>query len=480
MKKSTLLIIAALIGLLVTAFYTGVRNYQSTYVVVGGVAYDNSVTQMDLSGAENPDVDSICALIHLEKLDLRETGLSIAQYEQLRKALPTCEIAWQVPFQGQYLEPDTKQLSISSLNQEDLECLKYFSKLESIRAVECEDLDMIMALRELYPHVKITYRVALDGRKLPSSTKYVQVKDPDIRELQERLKYLPEMKTVFLTGKLPDNDRVFELVNAYPEISFRWNVKLLDMKFPNTSREIDISWNQLDGVEEVEAVLKYFPDLEKVIMCRCDLSNEVMDAFRKSQEKVKIVWSVKVRFFWVRTDATYLMPYQYGCRKLSNKDVDSLKYLTDLVCIDFGHMNITDLSFLYSMPDVKYLIVADCGVRDITPIGSLKKLEYLEIFFNSITDISPLAGCTELRDLNMCHNWVTDITPLLELEHLEHLWIKNNPLSWDQYEQLQEAFPDARIKFYSKNSSSTGDGWRQIPRYYEQRDYLGMWYTREY
>jgi Leucine-rich repeat (LRR) protein len=73
-----------------------------------------------------------------------------------------------------------------------------------------------------------------------------------------------------------------------------------------------------------------------------------------------------------------------------------LKYLKNLKYLDVGHNAIDDLSFLYDLPELRILIVADNYVTDyitdLTPIASLKHLQYLEVFTNNITDLSPLSG----------------------------------------------------------------------------------------
>ena len=479
MKKKGLLILLAVLVVVGAGVFGGIRYFQNTYVIVDDTVYANDVAELDLSGRAKPDVEILSSLNGLKKLDLRDTGLTVAEYERLRKALPECEILWQVPFQGEYLETDTRELTIASLNQGELESLAYLPQLETIHAEECADLDMLMTLRERYPDVQVSYRVPIGGRNVASSTTILMVNDPNVEELSRMLGYLPQLERLTLNGDISDRDGVLALIEAMPGIEILWNVNIQGRSFLNTSREIDLSGTQLESVAPVEEALKYFPDLEKVIMCNCGLSSEVLDAFWKRNPEVRIVWSVKIRFFEVRTDVTTFMPYQYGCAHLSNDDVDSLKYLVDLVCIDIGHLGLTDLSFLEYTPNVEYLIIADAGVRDISPLAHLKKLKYLEMFLNDVTDISALAECTQLRDLNMCYNYVKDITPLLELEHLEHIWIKGNYVSWESWQLLEETFPEATIVIYSHNISSTGDGWRKIPGYYEQRDLLGMWYTLE-
>lgn len=479
MKKKIAVILLLAVFALIAAIYGGSRYYQENYRVMNDRTYSNDVTELDMSGVENPDIDQLCQLSKLERLNLLYTQITVADYEELRKALPDCRIMWQVPFQGEYLELNTKELTVTSLTAEGVDNLQYLPKLKTVYAEQCPDLDQIMYLREKYPHIRVDYRVPVGGRQLSCSTVNLMVADPDVEELTRMLKYLPELETVTFTGTIKDRDAILQLENTYPDIMFLWNIQIAGRKFLNTTREVDLSGVQIEDLEEVAAAYPYFDNLEKVILCDCGKTSEELDAFWKKYPEVRVVWSVRVQFFKVRTDVTTLMPYKYGCGKLSNSNAESLKYLVDLVCVDFGHMGMTDLSFLEYTPNIEYLIVADSRVQDITPIGHLKKLKYLEIFLNQISDISALAGCTELRDLNMCYNLVRDFTPLQELEHLENIWVKGNYMTRDTRQMLEEAFPDAKIVYDNGKITSTDAGWRKLPRYYEQRDLLGMWYMRD-
>lgn len=169
----------------------------------------------------------------------------------------------------------------------------------------------------------------------------------------------------------------------------------------------------------------------------------------------------------VRTDATAfstLHGYHYqahGCEELS-----ILKYCRNLYALDIGHNYLTDLSFLYEMPQLRVLIVAAAGgaLKDITPIGSLKHLEYLEVFVNSIRDISCLKDMPYLMDLNLQSNLIEDLSPVKELKSLKRLWINKysrrikDAVPASTIAELQEALPDCYI---DGESSSTDGGWRE-------------------
>ena len=170
--------------------------------------------------------------------------------------------------------------------------------------------------------------------------------------------------------------------------------------------ELDLSGIPMNSVDTLEAGLKYFNNLQKVVMCDTGLPSEEIDALWKRHPETRFVWNVQIGRFWIRTDATTLMPFQYGYNgtkgiRLYDKDCTEMKYLVDMVCMDFGHMGIQDVSFLAYMPNLEYLIIADAPVPDISAMANLKKLKYLEAFLCHILDISPLLGCTSLEDLNL-------------------------------------------------------------------------------
>ena len=255
------------------------------------------------------------------------------------------------------------------------------------------------------------------------------------------------------------NDNGKEVFSAdseaeYLEIPFKkeiknWSVFLAFLgKFPNL-KKVDMYDVPKMYYKRVHEIHKKFPDVE----------------FGMTMLIGSPSYECKVHS--VRTDATAfstLHGYHYqahGCEELS-----ILKYCKNLYALDIGHNYLTDLSFLYEMPQLRVLIVAAAGgsLKDITPIGSLKHLEYLEIFVNSIRDISCLKDMPYLMDLNMQSNLIEDISPVKELKSLRRLWInqytRKNKKDVDAatIADLQAALPDCYI---DGHSSSTDGGWRE-------------------
>ena len=528
-------------GIAAALLLAGTIWFSGNYAIVNGRAYPLEATTLNLADSDLQRPETIARLSHLELADLRNTGLTPENYEMLREALPGCEILWLVPFQGEYLDPDTTRLTLTSITEEEMYLLRYFPSLEAIDMTACTDVDAILKLREMYPEVDIQWMVPFQGSRLdcttevltvdtlaeedfaaigyfthlkavnasgctdldavmrlaeqypdcriqwqvpigeenyPQDTTALELSDPDMEELMTQLAYLPQLKAVTLTGSLPGNDAIYELKQAYPHVEFLWDFTLCGVTVNSGATEIDLSNIQMESVEEVENSLKYFNRLERVIMCKCGISNEDMDALWKRNPEVRFVWSVLVGSSWVRTDTTDFMPWKLGYTRngkgpMGDKDAKNLKYLVDVVVMDLGHNSIHDLSFLYYMPNMEYFMMCECYASDITPIGSLKKLKYLELFENSVTDLSPLAECTALEDVNLCYNPFKDITPLLGL-NLKNIWISGWMLPKDQLELLHEAFPNATI--VDDSPRSTAKGWRDLPNYFAQRDLLGLWY----
>ncbi len=479
MKKKVTVILLVLLAIAAAAV-GGYFYFENTYLVMDGNIYRRDITELDLTERNLAELEKVTELQNLKTLDLRGSSLTHEQYDRLRAELPECEILWTIPFQGKYYAQEDSYLAISSISPEEMELLDYFENLTSIDATACTDLDSVMALQSAYPDVEVYYRVPLAGENYPKATSTLTLADADAGELMEALAYLPNVQDVTFTGTAPANEAIYELKQAYPEITFHWEFEVLGLAVNSDMTEIDLSGIKMDSVEALEESLKYFNCLERVVMCDTGLKSEEIDAMWKRHPETRFVWNVKVGRFWIRTDATTLMPFQYGYDgtkniRLKDHDCTEMKYLVDMVCIDFGHMGITHCDFLAYMPHLKYLILSDTQVSDLTPMENLKELLFLEAFLCNIRDITPLLGCTALEDVNLANNPIQDITVLGQMESLNNIYISGVNWPEEQKEALNAAKPDARIVYWM-NWGSTGRGWRYLKNYYDHRDVLGMFY----
>ncbi len=473
MKKKLLIVFVLLIQLaaaVVLLRHFGLLPGGDT-ITIDGTPYPRNSTYLDLSGGPVDELEKLPQFHQLTQLNLRDTGLTAAQYDTLKAAMPDCQIQWSPFFQGSYYPEDTTRLVIRELSDEDILTLDYFPNLRHISAALCRDYPQLAALRQRRPECDIFYQVLLDGELRDHDTRIVTLSDADIRQLRDALPYLPQIEHLFFTGKLPAMEDLSGLAADYPAIELQWQVELGGVIANWDVTEWDISNVPVDDVAQVEALLDYFPKLERVIMCDCGVPNEEMDALNRRYDDIRFIWSVNIGpRLRLRTDTTALIPVKWDVW-VRDEACKNLKYLTDMVCLDLGHQKITNCDFVAYMPKLKYLLLADTKISDISPIANHEELIYLELFMTNVTDYTPLLTLTNLEDLNLCYTYGSMDT-IAQMTWLKHLWW--SPDRGVKGDYLAPYLPNTVIN--TTTPSSTGEGWRELQNYYDMRDMLGMWY----
>ncbi len=300
--------------------------------------------------------------------------------------------------------------------------------------------------------------------------------DSKINALAKDLQNHPEVTQVNLTGVNISTKNKGTLVEKCPGVTFLWQVKLGDMVYDNTDTAIDLDTPYGEQkLSAIAATLKALPNIRRVDMYKYRPSlNGMRDYLLVPFPDVEFGWTYdwlvcSGRRIKLRSDATAFstLKGRQDPRYTATQIWDVLKWFPDIVAIDVGHNNVSDLSFLANFPGLKRLICIDSKkpVTDISVLKDLKELEYIELFMQDITDISALADHTRLLDLNLCHNDVTDLSPLYSCTSLERLWISYNPrLTDEEVAKLQAVLPNCKIE--TVEYQSTGAGWREHPRYF--------------
>ena len=254
-------------------------------------------------------------------------------------------------------------------------------------------------------------------------------------------------------------------------------------EFSSADTEIDLSNIKIkDGGAELLELLDALPHLEKVIMCDCGLSDQQMDDLNRAYEDIRFVWMLHFSAYDIRTDTNFFMANTDPGAGLSNQDLQLLRYCPDIEIVDLGHKQVSDISFVTSLPHLRYLLLADSDVADITPVAELKELEYLELFLTNVTDLSPLLGCPRLVDLNLCYIPTSAAQSayevIMQMPWLERLFYVNSGLTQEQQNDIRDLLSDDASVIFTDDTStaSTGLGWRFHERYYEMRDIIGMMY----
>ncbi len=241
------------------------------------------------------------------------------------------------------------------------------------------------------------------------------------------------------------------------------------LSFDRDTTKIDMGDEVITDFQGFIAFLQEFPHLKKVDMFATQVTADRVAQLEEALPGVEFGWKLQLMKYKtrhiVRTDATAFSTLHGICPNHASKEFELLKYCTGMLALDLGHNNLTDLSFLLSMPHLRVLILGENQkLKNIELLAELKDLEYLELFTCGIKDITPLTELPNLIDLNLANNSVQDWRPLKEMKQLKRLWISDmgvHALSKAERQELEEALPDTVIMY---TGQPTDNGWRTDPK----------------
>lgn len=408
---------------------------------------------------------------------------------RLRKAYPNVTVSSRVTLDGTEYPADTDTVELRTASPENLELLPFLTELRTVIADGGDAPQDFSELSRYCEEEGLNFRLHIGEELVDANVQELTVEgiaDADLSLLGS----LPNLKKLHMVDPAADPAALTALSAAYPDMNISWEVHIGDSVFQSTDTEVDLSQTVVTDIAEVEKQMAYLPNAEKVIfglcgrdnpdwgnskakVAACDIENEDMAAYRdRVRDKYKVVWTVRLGpSIALRTDKDNFMPNHFGVGRLFDDYAHNLRYCEDMVCLDVGHMTLTDISFVEFMPKLKYLILAWTEVQYIEPIRSCKNLIWLELDNSCIRDYSPLVDCTALQDLNIGKTFC-DITPITKMTWLKNLYMIfcDGGKAW----QCTQALPDTHV--VANGDATVGGGWRRLPNYYDMRDCLGMYY----
>lgn len=528
-KKKVLMLL--IFVLLLASIVAGVLWHMQHYVMVGLELYPQNI----------------------RTLDFREEAISLNKYQKLSEKLPDCEIFWNVPFQNTAYPEDVTEITVTSLAEKDLPVLEYLPELKQVRAEQCRDYAVLAQLQQTYPHLQVDYAIVFsDGSGYDPDTTEITIGSVTQEDIQ-LLQYLPALKRVTVKGEgdlgnlealrgtahnmglefgirvgeqvILDTEQAVELPGLkdehlpllellpsmqslhiqnpnttasglvalqqlHPDVKITWEVEIAGQFYGNDTAEVDLSSVSVKDLEEVERQMAYLPEAETLILGLCgmdnpawgnskstlavsEIENEAVAAFRdRVRDRYKVVWTVRVGpNIALRTDADNFMPGHFAVGRLFNDHAYNLRYCEDMITLDLGHMTLSDVSFLEFMPKLRHLILAWTEVQHIDAIRNCKELVFLELDNSCIRDYSPLVDCTALQDLNIGKTYA-DIEPILEMTWLDNLYMIfcSTRSAYTATQTLTET------NVVTSGSATVASGWRHVQNYFDMRDNLNMPY----
>lgn len=435
------------------------------------------------------DREEVAAVKYFENLKTIDAGKCPDHYAlaELETAYPDVEVIWNVHLGGKVWDRETEEVDLRGLEagyEEVMDTLGYFIPGREIRLDEGLTEEEREKIAAAFPDHRFSWGVELLGKTYSSGSKKLTFagEKVDPAALIAAADQFARVEELDLQGCGLTVMELAALQDAYPNAKIRAEITLCGLELTTDEEEIDLSGIKMDSTEEIEAAVKLMPNLKKVIMSDCGFSDEEMDALNKRHEDVLFVWTVHFSVYSLRTDAVGFCASDvpelgYIAPKLTNKELEPLKYCTELVSLDLGHMRYTDLSFLENMYKLEYLILVDAMYTDISVLSQMKNLKYLELFKNEIQDLSPLLECKNLKHLNIGYTTGFDADVLKQMTWLERLWFPGHRLDAEEKQAIIDALPGVEV--YMKDwdpDGSTGGGWREADVYYEMRNLFGMFY----
>lgn len=362
----------------------------------------------------------------------------------------------------------------AALSEEIRAVVSLCPALETLDLSEAEvSTEAVAAAEQDAPGVRILWTDAVYGASASDAESLAFSGAQDIETLSAYLACFPALSEVDIVDAALSEEDGRMLCDRFPSVAVRRRVTLNGEPVDSFSESLDLSGAKIASYEAFSDALRYFPKLTRLLMHDCSLSDEQLASIRDRYPNVDVVWTVRFGRWSVATDAVAFSTMQSGYTnyRLHTDDAKALRYCRDLIALDLGHNDISDVGWITELPHLQVLILADNRkLKDVTPIGTLSDLKYLELFLTGVEDISPLAHLSELLDVNLFITHITDITPLLSCKKLERIWLGEKvaaQIGKEGVQNLQNAFPDAQFDLVS--AGATKLGWREHPRYFALR-----------
>lgn len=457
---------------------------QSVYVDTEELTIDKPIDSFADLNAMLPKLSSLRSLQFILPLSFSENGVALEEeFHELCLQNPAIDISAVWLLEGAAPESVSSYTAKPEDESTGENLVRMITKLPNVNILDLNAItpsrEAISALVQTSPDVQVLWTDPVFGAS-DSQTEILSCSVSSADDLNSYLTCFCRLTEVDLSeADIPEAEADM-LCCSFPGISFRRTVTLNGIPVDSFVEELNMDGAEISDYDTFSKTLQFFPRLKRIELNECSLSNEQLGSIAERYSNIKVVWTVHIRKMTIRTDAVAFSTQQPGYNKnrLSSKDVSSLQYCTDLIALDLGHNDLTDLEFLRPLQNLQVLILVDShNLKDISVLGSLKKLKYIELFMTSITDISPLADLPDLLDINLCITRVVDPTPLLSCKNLERIWIGHQTQAYMDAEKLHaliEAFPNAEYDITSV--SCTNLGWREHPRFYAFRS---MFQTNE-
>ncbi len=452
-------------------------------------SYSNMTEKLMPDSFTDADIELLKYLKQLTVVDFSNAHVSDEVLLTIRNAFPECDVVCNERIDDrEYQSPAASlQLDGIGLSVDEFNIMMEESpQVKEVTVTDCGfSVDEQLDLLQRYPDVAFYWDVKLLGKKYDSGTKELSLGNPskeELSELKDCAALLNKVERIDFGNSILNLEDICDLRNLFNGAEVNCKYQFLGRTISTSETELDFSGRKNIDISSFDLITAAMPNLSKVIMSDCGLPDETMDKLNHTYAGVRFVWTVYVtRYYPLRTDVTYFCASDrpnagYSAVCLSDEEIQPLKYCTDMVAMDLGHMWYTNLDFVRDMKQLRYLVVSCCYITDISAVSELDNLYYFEMAFNNISDLTPLLKCKNLRFLNITQNVVYDREVLAKFGFLEWLWYQNYDLPEEDIEWIKNALPDTNCFITVGVPDKYAKHWKQLQPYRDMRDIYHMFY----
>ena len=126
-------------------------------------------------------------------------------------------------------------------------------------------------------------------------------------------------------------------------------------------------------------------------------------------------------------------------------DLSDLSSLTSLNTLTIYHNPISDLSPLSGISSLIEVNVGEAPVNDLSPLSSLYNLNVLDVWYTNVSDLTPISGLTSLKRLYLSHSLVTSLDPIVNLPNISVLSISGLTITDGSLDRFIQTHPNCTI-----------------------------------
>lgn len=372
-------------------------------------------------------------------------------------------------------------------DSDDLSKLNEYPNLEYVDLRGSTCYEAILAYISDNPHVTVRYNVALGEKRFDSTVTDIALNgyETDFDLLLNNVKYLPELKHIYLNQISFTREQLDTLTYAYPDIVFSYSVDLCGRKYENTITEIDLSHMTVEEVDEVINTISLLSQLRLVKLSSNGLNTPL--ALDHVTQMINACPGVDFDYDFVlfgKRVSTLDETLLFDSVKIGNEGVDELCNVLDIMhhcqtvkldsCgidnevmeqlqVKYPDKNISWRVFigLYSLmtdeemirmnnqindknsdvlkycTKVKYMDLANSKITNIEFARNMPDLECVILTNTGVADLTPLSDCKNLTWLELYYcNRIKDLSAISDLNNLKYLNISGTSIA--DIESLRE------------------------------------------